>query len=229
LAATPKTETNDPDWTAGTKIGRAADGRYFVLDHRRDRQSPAVVERMLVNTASEDGRETEISLPQDPGQAGKSQVAALIRALEGYTARASPETGDKVTRFGAFSAQAEAGNVYVLRGPWNEDWFTALEAFPDAKHDDDADSTSRAFSGFVMQGAHGGFLDLIHQENAATDERATPTAERPLIFEMPGGTEKIEMAGGEVVYEPGATRRFAARPEHSITLRALGCRLLESA
>ena len=56
------------------------------------------------------------------------------------------ESGDKVTRFGGFSAQAEAGNVKVLRGPWNDRWFSELEGFPDAAHDDDADSTSRAFN-----------------------------------------------------------------------------------
>lgn len=54
-----------------------------------------------------------------------------------------------MTRFGAFSAQSEGGNVVVLRGAWNEDWFTALESFPPPKntgHDDDADSTSEAFN-----------------------------------------------------------------------------------
>jgi predicted phage terminase large subunit-like protein len=51
-----------------------------------------------------------------------------------------------VTRFGPFSAQAEAGNVDVLRGDWNDLWFTSLEGFPVAKHDDDPDSTSRAFA-----------------------------------------------------------------------------------
>ena len=147
LAGTPKTEQNDPDWTDGTKIGRVqSTGRYVVLDHRRTRDTPAKVEAFLMNTASQDGRATEISLPQDPGQAGKSQVATLINMLAGYTARATPETGDKQTRFGPFSAQAEAGNVDVLRGAWNETWFTELEAFPEAAHDDAADSTSRAFN-----------------------------------------------------------------------------------
>ncbi|MEJ0067385.1 MAG: phage terminase large subunit [Caulobacteraceae bacterium] len=145
LAATPKTESNDPDWTCGVKLGRTPDGRYFVLDHRRLRGTPASVERFLANTAAEDGADVEIALPQDPGQAGKSQAAALVRALEGYAVRATPESGDKVTRFGPFSAQAEAGNVYVLRAPWNEAWFSSLEGFPTAAHDDDADATSRAF------------------------------------------------------------------------------------
>ena len=90
LAATPKTETNDPDWTVGVKLGRSPDGRYYVLDHRRIRTTPAGVERFLANTAAEDGPEVEIALPQDPGQAGKSQAAALVRALEGHTVRATP-------------------------------------------------------------------------------------------------------------------------------------------
>lgn len=147
LAGTPKVDGNDPDWTAGTKIGKSkSSGRYVVLHHVRDRDTPHKVEALIANTASQDGREVEISLPQDPGQAGKAQVATLIKMLSSFTARATPETGDKETRFGPFSAQCEAGNVDVLRGPWNEEWFMELEAFPGAAHDDDADSTARAFN-----------------------------------------------------------------------------------
>lgn len=149
LAATPKTETNDPDWTCGTQVGRASDGTFYVIDHRFDRLSPAGVERMVKNTASDDGREVIIDIAQDPGQAGKAQIAALTKMLAGYQVRSSPETGDKVTRFGGFSAQAEAGNVKVIRGAWNDRWFNELEGFPEAKHDDDADSTSRAFNGLL--------------------------------------------------------------------------------
>jgi len=146
LAATPKTETNDPDWTAGSKIGRTIDGRFIVAHHTRGRMRPSEVERLLVNTAQQDGFETEIALPQDPAQAGKAQAEHLIRLLAGFNVHARPISGDKVVRFSPFSAQAEAGNVMVLRGPWNDEWFTALESFPDAAHDDDADATAEAFN-----------------------------------------------------------------------------------
>jgi len=146
LAATTKTEGNDPDATAGTKIGIAPDGRYVVGHHISDHLSPAGVRALIRNTASQDGRETMISLPQDPGQAGKDQKQNMASELTGYNVRFSLESGDKVTRFSPFSAQAEAGNVLVLRGAWNDAWFTALEGFPEAKHDDEADSTSRAFN-----------------------------------------------------------------------------------
>lgn len=149
LAATPKIEGNDPDGTAGTKIGKLPDGRYIVGHHTKAYLSPNGVETLIKNTAEQDGRDTEISLPQDPGQAGKSQVTNLIKLLIGFVARATPESGDKVTRFSPFSAQAEAGNVLVLRAPWNDEWFTALESFPEATHDDDADSTSRAFNALI--------------------------------------------------------------------------------
>lgn len=149
LGATPKTESNDPDWTAGTKIGKLPDGRYLVAHHVRDRLSPSGVEKLIKNTAVTDGNEVQISLPQDPGQAGKSQVTNLTKMLVGFNVRATPESGDKITRFSPFSAQAEAGNVIVLRGPWNEEWFSALEGFPEAAHDDDADSTSRSFNALL--------------------------------------------------------------------------------
>ena len=145
LAGTPKTADNDPDWTVGTKIGRMPDGRFVVAHNVRLRAGPMQVERAVVNTASEDGRGIVIGLPQDPGQAGKSQVQNYVNKLAGFTVSSMPVSGDKITRFGPFSAQAEQGNVVVLRGDWNEEWFVSLEGFPDAAHDDDADATSEAF------------------------------------------------------------------------------------
>lgn len=147
LAATPKTDANpDPDATSGTKIGQAPDGSFVVGGHVKDWLSPSGVRSLIRNTATMDGTDTSISLPQDPGQAGKDQKENLATHMAGFDVRFSPESGDKVTRFSPFSAQAEAGNVKVVRGAWNDAWFTALEGFPEAAHDDDADSTSRAFN-----------------------------------------------------------------------------------
>lgn len=175
LAATPKTESNDPDATCGTKIARDRQtGRFIVLDHKRKLDGPMQIKRLIVNTASQDGVEVAIELPQDPGQAGKAQFNDLAIALAGYTVRGKPVTGDKATRFGPFSAQAEAGNVDVLEGDWNEDWFSALEAFPEAAHDDDADSTSQAFNGFLDIVNSQGLLDLIRREAAAKTEPEPP-------------------------------------------------------
>jgi predicted phage terminase large subunit-like protein len=42
----------------------------------------------------------------------------------------------------------------VLRGAWNDRWYSALENFPTAKHDDDADATSRAFDAVALGGRY---------------------------------------------------------------------------
>ena len=58
--------------------------------------------------------------------------------------RSATESGDKLTRFGPFSSQCRAGNVKILRGPWNEDLSRVLEGFPDLAHDDEVDACSGA-------------------------------------------------------------------------------------
>ena len=46
----------------------------------------------------------------------------------------------------------------MVRGPWNEDYFRALESFPDGKVKDDADATSSAFDELLL---FGGPVDVI--------------------------------------------------------------------
>ena len=144
LAATEKRDDNDPDWTVGVKMARDPMGLIYIAHVVRMREGPRAVRQALLNTASADGLGTRIGLPQDPGQAGKDQAADLVALLSGYDARTRPETGDKIVRFGPFSAQAQAGNVRVVRGPWNDAFFTALENFPEG-HDDDADASAGAY------------------------------------------------------------------------------------
>ena len=144
LAATEKTEFNDPDWTVGIKLGRERNGGFWVLGMVRARANPGDVEKLLLTTATKDGKKVRIGFGQDPGQAGKSQALHLVRALSGFTVTPAPESGDKLTRFGPFSSQCRAGNVKILRGAWNEELFRVLEGFPDLAHDDEVDTCSGA-------------------------------------------------------------------------------------
>jgi len=104
---------------------------------------------LIVNTASQDGYECVISIPQDPGQAGKSQAAYLSRKLAGFIVKTSTESGDKITRAMPFAAQAEAGNVDILKGAWNEDFLSELTVFPNGTRDQ-VDASSRAFAEIVL-------------------------------------------------------------------------------
>jgi predicted phage terminase large subunit-like protein len=146
LAATRQTGTRDPDWTAGVKMTRTGAGSYVVPDVVRLRGGPDEVEAAIVNTAHRDGRKVRIGLPQDPGQAGKTQVLYLTRKLEGFIIDSSPETGDKGTRASPWASQVNVGNFSIVRGAWNAAFVDELAAFPSGVHDDMVDAGSRAFS-----------------------------------------------------------------------------------
>jgi predicted phage terminase large subunit-like protein len=110
----------------------------------RGRANPGDVEKLLLDTAAEDGKRVRIGFGQDPGQAGKNQAFHLVRALSGFTVDPARESGDKLTRFGAVQFTVPRGNVKIRRGAWNEELFSVLEGFPDLAHDDEVDACSGA-------------------------------------------------------------------------------------
>lgn len=178
FAGTVAKPGSDPDWTAGVKIGRAADGFYYITDCQRFRDTSAVVERSLLTTARQDGKTCRIRIPQDPGQAGKGQASSFTRLLSGFIVKAVPPTGSKETRAAAFAAQCEAGNVRVVKGSWNEAFFDELDVFPFGKHDDQVDAAADAFNELNDGGGSAGFLDMVRADNAA---RAAKRNEEPAL------------------------------------------------
>jgi predicted phage terminase large subunit-like protein len=138
--------TQTSAFTAGVKVGRYPDGRFVIADSARDQLSPHGVRTLIKNTATGDGIETRISIPQDPGQAGKAQAQGMTLDLAGFDVHTSPETGDKVTRASPLAAQAEAGNVDILVGEWNEAFLDEAGNFPNGKFLDQIDAASRAFN-----------------------------------------------------------------------------------
>lgn len=150
LAATPPTEANpDPDATAGIKMSQATDGMIYVEDVEWLQGGPAEVDRVVKNTASQDGKGVVVRMAQDPGQAGKDQAQRYVRELAGYTVHTKRVSGDKVTRASGLAAQARAGNVKIVRGPWNEAFLSELENFPDGAHDDRVDGAADGFDELV--------------------------------------------------------------------------------
>jgi len=134
------------DWTVGGKIGQLEDGRYLIADMVRMQGGPHEVESALVNTGKRDGLSVKIRIPQDPGQAGKSQVAYFTQKLAGHVVAACPVTGDKITRAEPFAAQCNVGNVAMLKAPWNDALIAEMRVFPNGSHDDQIDALSDGFS-----------------------------------------------------------------------------------
>lgn len=147
-ATKPHEQNKDPDWTRGLKLYKYGDGTFVVGDLKSARDTPGQIENLIKNTATHDTTSTKIRVQQDPGSAGVSEAEHFVKMLAGYNVDAIPFSKDKVTRAKGVSAQAEWGNIKVLRAPWNKEFFAELENFSEdlSGHDDIVDTLSGAFN-----------------------------------------------------------------------------------
>jgi predicted phage terminase large subunit-like protein len=155
-AASERKPGTDPDATAGLLLSKDRAGVYRVEDVRHFWASAAKVEQAMLACASQDGPGVTIAYHQDPGSAGKGEAEAVGRALAGYVVKFTPATGDKQVRARPVSAQAEFGNIRIVRGPWLDSFLRELEAFPEGRHDDQVDALSGAFQ-FIAESSTGAF------------------------------------------------------------------------
>lgn len=163
LAATEKKKkiangaAGGPAFTRGVKLGKTYSGKYIVADVVGGQLTPGNVEKLIKNTASQDGCAVTQDLPQDPGQAGKSQIRTFVTMLNGFPVRWSPETGSKEQRADPVAAQAEVGNILLLEAPWNEAFLNELSLFPAGTRKDQVDALSRAFARLARAKPEEGF------------------------------------------------------------------------
>jgi len=167
LAATE----SDGDYTAGVKVGQDKNGRIIVCDVKRGQWSTDERDRWLRLTAESDGNKCRIRLPQDPGQAGKSQKPHLTRLLAGFSMSCETVSGKKITRADPFSTQVNGGNVWLIRGEWNRDFIEELRQFDKGKHDDQVDAVADAYNELVNRNSVTAFVadtktvEIEKQEN----------------------------------------------------------------
>lgn len=146
LAATDKRKS---PYTVGLKMGRTLDDRIIIADVVRGQWEPLEVETEIMSAARLDGRDVPQSIPQDPGQAGKSQKSHFARMLHGYNAHFSPESGSKENRALPLAAQVAAGNVLLIGGAWNAAFLSEAALFPHSNFMDQMDAASRAYAYLV--------------------------------------------------------------------------------
>ena len=144
---------SDSAYTAGALVG-LSDGALFVADVQRGQWGADVRDRKILETAQLDGKHVEIRLPQDPGQAGKSQKPHFAKLLHGYKVSFEIETGSKDVRADPYASQCAAGNVHCLRGaPWLRAFVGEHESFPAAKLKDQVDAMSGAYGMLIGSGS----------------------------------------------------------------------------
>ncbi len=152
FAATEHKPGTDPDYTVGALLSVTKDGTFYIENIIRKRTNPSGVEKLLLQTTQADAerfgqRGVHTWLEQEGGSAGKIATNSMIRMLSGFVVRAERPTGSKPDRAQPMSAQVDAGNVKLVRGPWLSDMLDEFDVFPtkDA-HDDQVDACSLAFS-----------------------------------------------------------------------------------
>jgi predicted phage terminase large subunit-like protein len=131
--------------TAGVKLGKRGD-RFAALHVTRFRESVEIRDQRILDTAREDGRQTKILIPQDPGAGGKASADILVKRLSnaGYTVEAKPVSGKKEIRAEAVASQVNAGNVDIVEGAWNFAFAEELRGFPNGANDDQVDALGDA-------------------------------------------------------------------------------------
>jgi predicted phage terminase large subunit-like protein len=211
MAATLSDGKNDPDWTAGAKVGRTEDGRWIILDMRHARLTPGGNEMLVGHTASEDGKSVKVGMEEEGGASGKSLIDHYRRSvLVGYNFHSMRPTGDKVVRAMPLAAAAEAGNVMLLAGTWNTPFLDEIEAFGyDCPHDDQVDAASGAINMASPKfiNPHAGSAPRVEEEkcqdvNAFADilaQAKTPQERDELLRIINGsGTDNSRVAEGAV-------------------------------
>lgn len=136
-------------YTAGVLMNQHK-GIYYVEDVVRGQWSSGRRNDVIKQTAELDGVGVKVWVEQEPGSGGKESAEYTIQELAGYSVRAERPTGDKVDRADPFSAQAEAGNVKLVSGDWNEAYLNELHNFPDGKFADQVDGSSGAFNQLAL-------------------------------------------------------------------------------
>lgn len=150
-AATEPTPKNpNPDWTAGAKVGMYKGG-LCIADINHFQGNSATNETNISHTAEQDGFHISIGIELEPGSSGKDAgFHYQTKVLKGYHVILDRPTGDKVERCKPWCALAEHGNVYIVRGAWNDAFIKEAISFPFGKKDQ-IDAVSGGYKQLTQQ------------------------------------------------------------------------------
>lgn len=145
FAATPEDGQGKGDYTAGALLGET-DAGWCLLDVVRSRIAGGQVMALVKATAKMDGTGVQIGLEQEPGSSGKVAISFMVKELAGFAVKPIVPSRDKLTRALPLLAQAEAGNVFMVRANWNPAFLDEAASFPNGDHDDQMDAAAHAFN-----------------------------------------------------------------------------------
>ncbi len=135
-ASLPTPANPNPDWSRGCLWCLTKDMKLWLLDIVSIRDAPGAVDELMRTTATADGPRVIQALWQDPASAGVYQIEHFKRVFPTNTdIRIEVERKDKLAYASAWSARIDPRmrlnqtQAYILRGPWNQGFFSEIEAF----------------------------------------------------------------------------------------------------
>jgi predicted phage terminase large subunit-like protein len=134
------------DYSVGVLMGIDVNNCYYLLDLWREQLGTKDRDDKILRTAELDGKTVKITLPNDPGSAGKSLTFYWTKMLAGYIIEFVRPTKSKEVRAEPLSVQINNGNVFMKRANWNKDLLDEFETFPFDSHDDIVDACADAFN-----------------------------------------------------------------------------------
>ena len=156
-AHTSKERTGaDPDYTGGTLIGfergalnpatRMPTWKIWILDYSQFREGAVERDRKIREIANKDGDLVKILV--ECSVDSKDGYNYLKKQLSGiYSVKAVFPKGDKVQRCTPVEPIFEAGNIHVMRAPWNKVWLSGIQRFDGSgkTHDEMVDNITAGF------------------------------------------------------------------------------------
>ena len=184
ISGARKSETYpNPDYTASVLMSLTRSGQYVIEDVMRFRDTFQGVYKKILETALEDGKDVQVLIPQDSGQAGITAAKSLqvYLAERQVAAKLVKTSKSKLDRFRPFAAASEAGAVHILKGCasdlenkiYNDNLFfySELENFVDKgrnQKDDMFDCCGDAFKYLAQSKTLPNFMHGLKQMNLST-------------------------------------------------------------
>ena len=177
FAATDESEeaASGADWTSGVLMGLGVDDNIYVFDVIYEQYDAFRQERLVVATATQDGRFCTVYYPQDPGSAGKKEALRFSKLLTGFPYRYNTMSGSKELRAKAMAATAQHNRIKLVRGNWNETFINAAANFPPSKGSPDIiDAAVLAFDD-VSEGITTNYAAIVNSQTDSGTRGNSPT------------------------------------------------------
>ena len=193
--------------TAGVSMGMDDVGEVWVLDVVRGQWAPGCVTRRFGRRREGTGRRWRRGWSRSRGRR-EWTASSRRRGCWRGSGCATSVTGGKDVRLEPFAAQAEAGRVRLVKGPWMAAFVDEMALVPNGRFRDQVDAAAGAYNrlsrakptgpGFMVKGAgpaegygSGGVLQTVARGGVPLSSTSRTTTRNPALWRGRGNGEML--------------------------------------